>query len=166
MSLARAAYQRLYGLASAKLGRCSICMGLSLGGAVIGWMVLATVVRFWPEFQFRNFLTLWPASFTVLWMLHIVTFGSRSVVRELREKQRALEAAPVTGPSMNRRHLMKVFASSAALAIVASAVAAPRALAHGPARCCSPIGAKCFIGLTCSANPACARLNPLFGVCR
>jgi hypothetical protein len=71
--------KRFSALVLAKLGRCPKCMRLLLGGAVTGWLALAIVVRLWPGFQFRNLLALWPASFTALLLVHIVTYGGRSV---------------------------------------------------------------------------------------
>src|SRR5260370_17978126 len=71
--------KRFYALVLAKLGRCPKCMRRLLAGAVTGWLARAIVVGLWPGFQFRNLLALWPASFTALLLVHIVTFGGRRV---------------------------------------------------------------------------------------
>jgi hypothetical protein len=111
-------------------------MGFALGGAVIGWAAFAAVVSFWPAFPFLHLLALWPIGFTALWLLHITTFGARVVASERLE---------MAGPVMNRRRVVGVFASGLGLAILASAVAAPRALAVQ----CKPFGAKCSHGADC-----------------
>src|SRR5438876_524371 len=68
---------------------------------------------------------LWPIGFTALWFLHIATSGARAVASERRE---------MPGPDMTRRRTVGVFASAVALAILASAVAAPRAWAFTESR--------------------------------
>ncbi len=141
------AYHRVYALASAKLGRCSKCMGLSLTGAVVGWLVLAAAVYFWPAFPFAHLLAAWPVSLTALWLLHIVTFAGRSMVREVRERQQCREITPATGPIISRRQMAKVFASGLAFAAVVS-VAAAAAEAAGK-HCCGGSCGSCGSGFTC-----------------
>jgi hypothetical protein len=140
-------FHRLYALASAKLGRCFRCMGLSLTGAVAGWVVLAAAVYFWPAFPFAHLLALWPVSFTALWLLHIVTFAGRSTVREVQGTQQFPEITPATGPIMGRRQMAKVFASGLAFAAVVS-VAAAAAEAAGN-HCCGGSCGSCNSGFTC-----------------
>jgi hypothetical protein len=132
-------------LISAKLGRCAFCMGFALGGAVIGWAAFAAVVSFWPGFPFLNLLALWPISFTAIWLLHIVTFGARVVASERRE---------TSGVVRSRRRVVGVFASGLGLAILASAVAAPRALASS---CCNvtPTGDTCGSDHSCIPSFTC-----------
>src|SRR5262245_60556597 len=114
------------GMISAKLGRCAFCMGFALGGAVLGWVTLAAVVSFSPEFPFLTFLALWPIGFTALWLLHLATSGARAVASERRE---------MPEPDLTRRRMVGVFASGVALATLVSAVAAPRAWARF--KCCN-----------------------------
>ena len=137
MSTGRVVYQRLYALVSAKLGRCSFCMGLALSGAVAGWAVLAAVMHFWPQFPFTILLVLWPASFTALWVLHVVTFGGRAVVAER-------QVASIPGPAMTRRRMVGVFGSGVALAVLASAATPLKAFGIGGCHsCCNPAGPPC-----------------------
>ena len=151
MRVARSVYQRLYALASAKLGRCPYCMGLALSGAVIGWVVLGGVVLLWPQFPFTNLLALWPASFTVLWVLHILTYGGRVVAAEHRAQQ---EAIPATGPVMTRRRMVGILAGSAVVAAVVSVWSAVAA-AQGK-HCCTLPGFSGSCG-TCGANLRCVQ---------
>ncbi len=152
------AYHRVYALVSAKLGRCSKCMGLSLTGAVVGWLVLAAAVYFWHAFPFAHLLAVWPVSLTALWLLHIVTFAGRGVVREVRERQQFREITPATGPTLSRRQMAKVFASGLVFAAVVS-VAAAAAEAAGN-HCC---GGSC-VRVTADSpaklprNPRCVSL--------
>jgi len=101
---------------SAKLGRCPRCMGLSLGGAVTGWLALASVLHIWPQFPFANLMALWPVSFSALWLLHIFTYGGRVVAAE----QQAQLAGTARVRVMTRRRLASLFIGSAVLAIGAS----------------------------------------------
>jgi hypothetical protein len=121
-------WQQTSAIISAKLGRCSFCMGLALSGAVIGWAALVAVVSFWPAFPFLNFLALWPVGFTALWLLHIATFGARVVTLGRQE---------TNGPTISRRRMVGVFANGVGLAILASAVSASKVLAAPKSsRCC------------------------------
>ncbi|PWT82040.1 MAG: hypothetical protein C5B58_08875 [Acidobacteria bacterium] len=137
---------------SAKLGRCAFCMGFALGGAVIGWAAFAAVVSFWPGFPFLNLLTLLPISFTAIWLLHIATFGARVVASKRRERP---------GVVMSRLRVVGVFASGLGLAILASAVAAPRVLAGG-GPCCDYTG-DCPSDHQC--NPGGCKNKQFVGVC-
>lgn len=101
---------------SAKLGRCPKCMGLSLGGAVTGWLVLAGVLHIWPQFPFANLVALWPASFSALWLLHIFTYGGRALAAEHQAQREGTVRVRV----MTRRRLANLFIGSAVLAIVVS----------------------------------------------
>ncbi len=156
MILARVVYAWLYALVSPKLGRCAFCMGVALGGTVIGWAVLAAVASFWPRFPFLHLLALWPIGFTALWLLHIATYGGRHVTKEIRESQ----PASATGPAMSRRRMVGIFASSVALGIIASVMAASRVLAgahKGFGSCCSPAGGICFVAGFCKAGGECVK---------
>jgi hypothetical protein len=139
--------QRAFGLVSPKLGRCSFCMGFALSGAVIGWLALAAAVSVWPRFPYLNLLAVWPLGFTVLWLLHLTTFGARRVAGERRG---------ITGPVMSRRQMAGVFLGGVGVAMLASALAAPRALG----------------GFTCTKNEQCKFLGKDFvcdksgGFCR
>jgi len=139
------------GVILAKLGRCSFCMGFALSGAVLGWAALAAIASLWPGFPFLNVLALWPIGFTALWFLHIATSGARAVASERRE---------MPGPDMTRRRTVGVFASAVALAILASAVAAPRAWAF---KCCSsdadcPKNHRCsLLSVHCPNQGACGK---------
>lgn len=138
----RRSVREVIGVTRAKLGRCSFCMGLALSGAVIGWAALAAVAALWPGFPFLTLLALWPISFTVLWLLHIATFGIRAVASERRG---------MPEPDMTRRRMVAgVFASALGLAILASLVAAPQALAGG--KCCVAGITQCPKGQTCSGH--------------
>lgn len=71
--------KRLQALISSKLGRCSKCMRLSLAGAMVGWLASTVVHLLWPG-TFLWYLSLLSASsFTLLWLLHVVTFAARVV---------------------------------------------------------------------------------------
>jgi len=138
MSLIRGLVQYGSAQVSAKLGRCPKCMGLSLSGAVIGWVVVAGVAYFWPQFPFMNLLVLWPASFTSLWLLHIVTSAGRTVVSARQGREAVVQGQQTTVPVFSRRQVATVFVSGAALAIVASVGSVRQALGAGPCNeCCN-----------------------------
>jgi hypothetical protein len=168
MGSMRALIQHVSALVAAKLGRCPKCMGLSLNGAVIGWAVFAGVVHFWPQFPFMNLLVLWPASFTALWVLHLVTFGGRVVVGERQVMSPA-------DHGMTRRRMVAVFGSGVAVAVLASAAAPLRAFGvkcghvccntNGTVPCCpnqhcNPIGNSSPNG--CSFDSSGGKTN---GIC-
>lgn len=98
MGSTRALFQQVSALVSAKLGRCSRCMQLSFNGALIGWGVLIGVVHFWPESRFNYVLLLWPASFTILGALHVLTYASRIVVWARGAEHSATDTEPIVGP--------------------------------------------------------------------
>ncbi len=166
--MAHGLFQRVSALGAAKLGRCAKCMGLSLSGAVIGWVVLAGVVRYWPQFPFTNLLALWSASFTALWVLHILTFGGRVVAAQHRAQE---EAVPATGPVMTRRRMLRtagelgVFAGSVGLATLLSLKAAGASCIHVGSQCGSCTSPGSFIsGCTGITGPCCGnhQCKPVF----
>lgn len=155
MGLIRALVQYGSAQVSAKLGRCPRCMGLSLSGAVLGWLVFFGTLYAWPQFPYQTLLALWPTSFTALWLLHILTYGGRNVVAE--RHTRLTETAPTH--LMTRRRLAGVFVGSAVLAIVASARSA---MATGGLTAYSCCGGTCG---GCQKNFRCVQGIPSHGNC-
>ena len=154
MGLIRELAQHVSALVSAKLGRCPKCMGLSLSGAVLGWLVFFGTLYFWPQFPFVNVLAAVPATFTALWVLHILTFGSRVVAAE---KRAGHVPAPATGSVMTRRRVAVVFATGVGFAALASAVVPLRALGQGCGmRCCL----ASLNGADCCPHQFCHQLTP------
>ena len=132
MGLIRALVRHGLAQASAKLGRCSYCMGMSLTGALVGWAALAAVLLNWPQFPFVNVLAVGPAAFAALWVLHIVAYAGRVVAAQRHTPQ---DAIPATGSVMTRRRMATVFAASVGFAAVASAIVPLRALANNGKGC-------------------------------
>src|SRR5690348_17261496 len=118
MGMMRALVQHGSALISEKLGRCPKCMRLSLVGAITGWLVLVGISQFWAQFRFTSLLTVWPVSFTALWLLHILVYASREAVQVLRVERS--HAAPVIGPLYSRRRMVGVFAGSTAVVVLAT----------------------------------------------
>ena len=135
---------------SAKLGRCSKCMGLSLGGAVAGWLVLVGVPHIWPQFPFANLVALWPASFSALWLLHVFTYGGRVLAAEHQAQREGAIRVRV----MTRRRIASLFIGSAVLAIVVSIHSAT-----GWNKCCSLSGSGGACG-SCVPGFACLPAGP------
>jgi hypothetical protein len=136
---------------SAKLGRCPKCMGLSLSGAATGWLALTSVLQIWPQFPFANLMAFLPASFSVLWLLHVFTYGGRVLAAE---RQAQLEGA-VRVPVITRRRLTCLFIGSAVLAIGVSIKSAT-----GWNDCCSLPGSGDACG-SCVAGSVCQVAGPL-----
>lgn len=134
---------------SAKLGRCSYCMGMSLTGALVGWAALAAAVLNWPQFPFVNILAVVPASFTALWLLHIFTYGGRVVAAQRHTQP---EAVPATGSVMTRRRMAAVFATSVGFAALASAGVPLRALGSPP---CKDRDKPCASSSVCCPGSIC-----------
>lgn len=110
-------WRRLHLFVSAKLGRCPRCMRWSLHGAVVGWFVLAAA---WIAAPALWWVVLpWPASFTALWLLHLIVFGMRGV-RRLSVGDGARGQGIAARP-LSRRHVLH-FARFAAAAVAASVV--------------------------------------------
>ena len=152
MASVRVAYAWLYALASPKLGTCTFCMGVAFAGTVAGWAVLAGVTSFWPGFRFLHLLALWPIGFTALWLLHIVAYGGRRTTKEIHENRPAF----ATGSMISRRRMGTILASSIALGVIASAMAAPKVLAGQV--CCNNVGGICgYSGKPCRAGAECVK---------
>jgi hypothetical protein len=115
------------GFVSAKLGRCARCMRLSLRGALIGWcgaaisdlLALGTYVEY--------VVLLWVVIFTMLWLLHIMTYGARQIVAtrptiwRLSQKPDAPTASvELDHYPVSRRELIGTFGRAVGLAILAS----------------------------------------------
>ena len=145
MGLIRALVQHGSALVSAKLGRCSKCMGLSLAGAILGWVVVAAVLVYLPRFEFANLLILWPASFTALWFLHITTFATRGVISAYREESSSQAPNGAGFTTFSRRRAVAMFGSGVAFAAFLSLAAGPmRAFgACGASTCCGNVGGPC-----------------------
>lgn len=172
MGLIRALVQYASAQASAKLGRCSYCMGMSLTGALVGWAALAAVVLNWPQFPFLNVLAVVPVAFTALWVLHLVTYAGRVVAAERHTQQ---EAPHAIGSVMTRRRMATVFAASVGFAAVASALVPLSALADNGNGCGGKVCGNAKTGAitgTCCKNFICvlpcnpALPNCVFLVCR
>ena len=129
----------VYGLVSAKLGRCARCIRLSLRGAVLGWGVLGVTHLMLPGSYVEYAILLWPVSFTSLWFLHITAYGARRAVA-LREGNLASTGATAAAgvgdagghPPMSRRGFLITFAQGATLAVLASLAFPRRASADCP----------------------------------
>lgn len=146
MGLIRALVQHGSAQVSAKLGRCPKCMGLSLSGAIIGWIVLAAVLYFWPQFPFANLLTVWPLSFTALWVLHITIFGGRAVACARRETSGVATTEPAAISLISRRRMVGVFARSVCLGVLVSAAVSANAFAAPSKPFCTCTVHKPFCG--------------------
>ena len=109
--------RRLHLFVSAKLGRCPRCMRWSLHGAAAGWLVAGGVWLVAPSLWW--ILLPWPASFTALWLLHLLVFGGRAV-RNLS----AIDAASgeTASPALYTRRNVLRFARFAAAAVAASII--------------------------------------------
>lgn len=156
MGLVRGLVQYGSSQVSAKLGRCAKCIGLSLSGAVVGWLAFFGILYLWPQFPFVSVLAVVPAAFTALWVLHLITYGGRAVAAERHTRQ---ETIPATGPVMSRRRMATVFAASVGFAALVSAIVPLRALGSPSQPCgqkpCNPSSPNpCCPGHTCKGpNP-------------
>ena len=117
MRLARTLFHQAYSLVAVKLGLCPKCIGYSLNGALLGWAASAVIGRLWPESPVRFVPLVWSVSFTIWWVLHIVTFGVRKVVGLRREGLQELETMPTLVPVMTGGRMAAIFASSVGHAI-------------------------------------------------
>ena len=128
--------ERLRGVISAKLGRCPRCWRLSFRCAVFGWIAAGLAHFLIQDGRVEYVILAWPISFSILWLLHIVTFGLRVVAAE-RERhrlvavERTVAAHPlqVSTPSSrflttttSRRRMLQSFYRSAGWAVLVSAV--------------------------------------------
>lgn len=152
MGLVRGLVQNGSAQVSAKLGRCPKCMGLSLSGAVLGWLVFFGTLYAWPQFPYTTLLVLWPASFTALWALHIVTFGGRSIACVRRATSGTEGAEPADLSLMSRRRMVGVFARGVGIAVLASAAVSANAFADQRKPLC-----------TCHGGPFCGGCTPCPG---
>lgn len=148
MGLMRALVQYGSAQVSAKLGRCPKCMRLSLIGAISGWLVLGGIVLLQPRFPFTNLLVLWPASFTALWFLHILTYATRATVYTLRKEPSVTDAAAIISPVYSRRRMVGAIAGSTAFVILATGL---KALGTAVAASCHEV--------CCSQTVACPCQN-------
>jgi hypothetical protein len=120
---------------SAKLGRCPRCWRLSFRGAVIGWIGAGVIHLLFQDARVWYVVLIWPISFSILWLLHIATFGLRVVAAE-REKrslphldrtvgEQQLLASSVSsilaGTAMGRRQMLLRLYRSAGWSVLVSA---------------------------------------------
>ncbi|HUO93387.1 MAG TPA: hypothetical protein VMU22_10720 [Rhizomicrobium sp.] len=121
---------RKYGLFfRTKIGTCPTCMRWSLQGALAGWLVLAAAfVAYRP---LAAVIAIWPLTFTVLWLMHVLTFGGR-VVRFRMMKDADVRAG--NARVLTRRNML-LFARATAIAVTLSAVVPQRARASDEDGC-------------------------------
>lgn len=103
---------RLRRFVSAKIGACPKCFRAALLGAVAGWLALPVAFTTLPS-PWRLLVIAWPLAFSVLWLLHIVTFAGRSLSRSARRPQ-------PEGARLDRRRALLAFSSALAVGISAS----------------------------------------------
>jgi len=96
--------------ASTKLGRCPKCFRASFTGAFLGWVALALALKIVPS-SWRWFVLIWPLSFSILWLLHMLTFARRFTTAD---------SPTHSHPILGRRRALATFAGAFAFALLAS----------------------------------------------
>jgi hypothetical protein len=120
-----------------------------LRSAVVGWAVVGISKLLLPGAFVEHFLVLCAVSLTMLWLLHVTTYGARQVMATRSSSRRIREiAAPVVERNpMGRRALIGTFGRALGLAIVASLSLSLPARAQG-----LPNGSECNYSLNCASG--------------
>src|SRR5438445_11523906 len=114
---------RLRRLVTEKLGRCPRCMRLSLAGASVGWIVFCAVELASPGSFLAHLALAGALPFSILWVVHIATFGIRLVVAVQTAPSSVGDSRATPGQSdsrAERRHFLGLFIKGATIAILAS----------------------------------------------
>lgn len=108
--------RRLVAQVERKLGRCPLCFRLSLVGAILGWVFLVLLGQLDPSRAVLATALLWPASFTMLWVAHVVVFGARTI---RHANDHVLGTDP--GQALTRRDTVRLFGAAIRYAVLISA---------------------------------------------
>ena len=164
--------RRLAATWSAKLGRCSRCIQLSMRSAALGWLAVVPAHLLWPNTRFW-LLEAWTLSFTSLWLLHIIAFGWRSAAVMGTRARTVVAPDPnadgrVSNPVgvgfvpagvVARRQAIGAFFTSAGLALLTSLLQ-PLVRTQPMQNCIWP-GSQCLPG----GVPCCPGFNCCGGIC-
>lgn len=158
---------RISGLMSAKLGRCSRCMRLSLKAALVGWAAAAVAYQIQPDGWMRTVALVFAVPFTVLWVGHVTAFATRTLLRERgAQEEGPRRHVPMiydrrSGTS-TRRHALTILASGAVLGVLAS-LPVP-AFAYCNSDRCSSGYCECRTN-ACQGGGCCPSNYPLLNLC-
>jgi len=139
-------WQVVHRLLKRKVGRCGKCMRTALGCTLLGWASFIAIDHFWPTIPGRPLILVWALVFTAGWIVHIMTFAARAILRT--DVAEASEDAVAT-VKMSRRATVHLFGRALAFAVVSSAMLLARS-AVGQSQCIQH-GLSC----TCRGLPCC-----------
>lgn len=136
-------------LIDATFGTCSICMRKSFLAALAASSFWLVAMLLWPDRLVAALAGLAALALIALWLMHVTTYSARAVRIARRKRLQAMEEA-VSGPVLDRRAALGVFAKAAGVAVFASAAVWPFG-ARASQHVCGD-GSECEIGNKCCWN--------------
>jgi hypothetical protein len=140
----------LRSLIARKLGRCPVCIRLSLRLALAGWAAWGAAIALHLPWLARACALGWATAMTGLWIAHLAAFGARAIL--IPSRVPASSTAPGL-PPMPRRHALAAFLRAAALMALASTSPALLSACSSGARTTPPSGSGSQSAPSCGSCP-------------